>query len=86
MLIQWGPLDFQLKRFYPALIADQERMKNAYVQNTQLVKLDTPIVVDYAYRDTPEMILEGIKEIFKPFLLNQSQNSGIDRPLLFREV
>lgn len=59
--MQQEVLDFQLKTVYPALIAAQERMKNAYGANAQLIKLETPIVIDYAYRDAPELILEAIK-------------------------
>lgn len=60
--MQQEVLDFQLKTVYPALIAAQERMKKAYGDKLHLVRLDSPIVIDYAYRDAPELILENIKD------------------------
>lgn len=64
-VLQREVLDFQIKTVYPALIAAQDRMKNAFGANAELVKLDTPIVVDYAYRDAPDLILEDIKKFLK---------------------
>jgi len=60
--MQQEVLDFQLQTVYPALIAAQERLKKAYGTNARLVKLNTPIVVDYAYRDAPVLILEEVKD------------------------
>lgn len=60
--MQQEVLDFQLQTVYPALIAAQERMKLAFGTNARLVKLNIPIVIDYAYRDAPELILGHIKE------------------------
>ncbi|MFC3416273.1 alpha/beta fold hydrolase [Algoriphagus hitonicola] len=64
-VMQREVLDFQIETVYPALIAAQDRMKKAFGANAQLVKLDTPIVVDYAYRDAPELILGDLIEFLK---------------------
>ncbi|WP_297336853.1 alpha/beta hydrolase [Algoriphagus sp.] len=64
-VMQREVLDFQIETVYPALIAAQDRMKKAFGANAQLVKLDTPIVVDYAYRDAPDLILGDLIEFLK---------------------
>lgn len=64
-VMQREVLDFQLETVYPALIAAQDRMKKAYGDNLHLVKLETPIVIDYAYRDAPDLILGDLIEFLK---------------------
>ncbi|QYA26686.1 alpha/beta hydrolase [Gramella sp. MT6] len=50
---------------YPAMLEAQEKLKNAFGENLQLEKINVNQIVGYEYRDSPELIIEPIKEFLK---------------------
>lgn len=56
---------FHMQTIYPATISAQKKLKKAYGKNLQLVKLEVPQIIGYEYRDTPELIIEPIKDFLE---------------------
>ena len=45
----------------PAILASQDKFKQAFGNKIDVVELDVPLVTGYAYRDSPELILPHIQ-------------------------
>jgi pimeloyl-ACP methyl ester carboxylesterase len=54
--------EFQIETVGPALVAGQERFRQAFGGNLRLVRLDVPLVHGYEYRDGPELIEPYIRQ------------------------
>ncbi|MBD0824456.1 alpha/beta fold hydrolase [Aestuariibaculum marinum] len=69
-ILQRKIYDFHMQNVYPLTVEAQDKLMNAYGQNLTIVKLDVPQIVGYEYRDTPELIIEPIKNYLKQISLD----------------
>lgn len=60
-VLQRKVYNFHMDTIYQATIKAQDKFLNAYGDNLHLLKLNVPQIIGYEYRDTPELIIDHIK-------------------------
>lgn len=64
-ILQRKVYEFHMENIYPATLEAQDKLINAYGSYLTLVRLEVPQIVGYEYRDSPELIIEPIKDFLK---------------------